>query len=76
MDKVPHDPHVAVTSLREGGAVEQGTVVVYQPGRFLAVRGTEYNEVCHTQTQVWFVQVWYDYVLLWLYVHLSFVFKR
>ena len=33
LDKVPHDPHVAVTSLRERGAVEQGTVVVYQPLR-------------------------------------------
>ena len=26
---VPHDPHVAFTSLPDGGAVEQGTVVVY-----------------------------------------------
>ena len=33
-------------------------------------------EVCHTQTQVWSVQVWYECVLLWLYVQLSFVFKR
>ena len=31
LDKVPHDPHVAVTLLRNGGAVEQGTVVVHQP---------------------------------------------
>ena len=29
MSNVPHDPHVAVTSLRDGGAVEQGSVVVY-----------------------------------------------
>ena len=29
LDKVPHNPHVAVTSLRDGGAVELGTVVVY-----------------------------------------------
>ena len=28
MSNVPHDPHVAVTSLRDGGAVEQGSVVV------------------------------------------------
>ena len=28
--KVPHDRHVAVTSLRDGGAVGQGTGVVYQ----------------------------------------------
>ena len=28
---VPHDLHVAVTSMRERGAVEQGTVVVYKP---------------------------------------------
>ena len=41
LDKVPHDPHVAVTSLREGGAVGQGTVVVYQP--LTAVRGVEYT---------------------------------
>ena len=33
LDKVPHDLHVAVTLLREGGALEQGTVVVYQPLR-------------------------------------------
>ena len=31
MSNMPHDPHVAVTSLRDGGAVEQGSVVVYQP---------------------------------------------
>ena len=43
LDKVPHDPHVAVTSLREGGAVEQGTVVVYQPLRSTAVWGAEYT---------------------------------
>ena len=29
MSNVPHDPHVAVTSLRDIGAVEQGCVVVY-----------------------------------------------
>ena len=29
MDKLPHDPQVSVTSLRDGGAVEQGIVVVY-----------------------------------------------
>ena len=28
---VPQDPHVAVTSLHDGGAVERGSVVVYQP---------------------------------------------
>ena len=43
MDKVPHDPHVAVTSLREGGAVEQGTVVVYQPSHSTAVWGAKYT---------------------------------
>ena len=31
MSTVPHDPHVAVTLLRDGGAVEQGSVAVYQP---------------------------------------------
>ena len=40
---VPHDPHVAVTSLRDGGAVEQGSVVVYQPSRSTAVWGAEYT---------------------------------
>ena len=28
---VPHDPHVAIASLRDAVAVEQGSVVVYQP---------------------------------------------
>ena len=41
LDKVPHDPHVAVTSLREGGAVQQGTVVVYQPLISTTVWGAE-----------------------------------
>ena len=36
-------PHVAVTSLREGEAVERGTVVVYQPLRSKAVWGAEYT---------------------------------
>ena len=31
MSNVPNNPHVAVTSLRDGGAVEQGSVVVHQP---------------------------------------------
>ena len=31
MSNVPHDPHVAVTPLLDGGAVEQGSLVVYQP---------------------------------------------
>ena len=39
---MPHDPHVAVTSLQEGGAVEQGTVVVYQPHGSMAVWGAEF----------------------------------
>ena len=29
LDKAPHDPHVAVASLRDGGAVAQGNLVVY-----------------------------------------------
>ena len=40
---VPHDPHVAVTSLRDGRAVEQGFVVVYQPSCSTAVWGAEYT---------------------------------
>ena len=43
LDKVPHDPHVPVISLGEGGAVEQGTVVIYQPHRSTTVRGAEYT---------------------------------
>ena len=41
--QVPHDPHVAVTLRRHGGAVEQGSVVVYQPSRSMAVWGAEYT---------------------------------
>ena len=41
--KLPHKPHVAVTSLRDGGMVEQGTVVVYRPSRSTAVWGAEYT---------------------------------
>ena len=43
MSNVLHDPHVAVTSLRDGGAVEQGSVVVYQPSCSTTVRGAEYT---------------------------------
>ena len=39
MSNVPHDPHVAVTLLRDGGAVEQGSVVVYQPSCSATVLG-------------------------------------
>ena len=40
---VPHDPHVAITSLRDGGAVEQGFVVVYQLSGSTVVWGAEYT---------------------------------
>ena len=43
MSNVPHDPHVAVTSLRDGGAVEQGSLVVYQPSCSTTVWGAEYT---------------------------------
>ena len=43
MSNVPHDPHVAVTSLRDCGAVEQGSVVVYQPSCSATVWGAEYT---------------------------------
>ena len=43
LDKVPHDPHVIVTSLRARGAVDQGTVVVYQPHGSMTVWGAEYT---------------------------------
>ena len=35
--------HVAATSLRDGGAVEQGSVVVYEPSCSTTVWGTEYT---------------------------------
>ena len=38
---VPHDPHVAITSLREGGAVEHGSVVVYEPSCSTTVWGAK-----------------------------------
>ena len=40
---MPDDPHVAVTSLRDGRAVERGSVVVYQPSHSTAVWGAEYT---------------------------------
>ena len=40
---VPHDLHVAVTWLRDGGTVEQGSVVVYHLSRSTAVWGAEYT---------------------------------
>ena len=43
MSNVPHDPHVAVTSLPDGGAVEQGSVVVYRPSCSRTVWGAEYT---------------------------------
>ena len=43
MGNVAHDPHVAVTSVRGGGAMEQASVVVYQPSRSTAVGGAEYT---------------------------------
>ena len=43
LDKVPHDPHVAATSLREDGVGEQGMPVVYQPHRSMTMWGAEYT---------------------------------
>ena len=44
ISNVPHDPHVAVTSFRDGGALEQGSVVVYQPSCSATVlRGGVYH---------------------------------
>ena len=43
MSNVPHDPHVAVTLLRDGGAVERGSMVVYQPSCSTMVWGAEYT---------------------------------
>ena len=44
LDNVPHDPHVAVTSLhrcKKSGAGEQGKVLVYQPHGSMTVWGAE-----------------------------------
>ena len=41
MVNVPDDPHVAITSLHAGGAVQQGSVLVYQPTHSTAVWGAE-----------------------------------
>ena len=43
MSNVPHDSQVAVRSLRDGGAVEQGSLVVYQPSGSTTVWGAEYT---------------------------------
>ena len=43
MANVPHDPNVAITSLRDGGSVEHGSVVVSQPSSSTAVWGAEYT---------------------------------
>ena len=42
MSKGQNHPHVAVTSLRDGRAVEQGSVVVYQPSCSTTEWGAEY----------------------------------
>ena len=39
LDNVPRDPHVAVTSLHEGGAVEQETIMAYKPHGSMMVWG-------------------------------------
>ena len=41
MDKVPTDQHIAVTSVRDGGVVEQGTTVVYHAIRSMALWGAQ-----------------------------------
>ena len=43
MDKVPHDPHAAVTCVCDGWAEEQGTVVVYRLPRSTALWRAEYT---------------------------------
>ena len=44
MKSVPHDRHVTVTPVTHGGAVERGTVVMYQPQRVDSRMG---RGVCH-----------------------------
>ena len=53
LDTVPYDAHVAVTSLRESGAVEQGTVVVYQLHRYMTVWGPEYTTALDAIRSIW-----------------------
>ena len=48
MSNVPHHLRVAVTSLCDGGAVEQGSVVVYQPSCSTTVWGAEYTTALDT----------------------------
>ena len=43
MSNVPHDPPVAVTSLRDGGALEHGSAVVYKPSCSTTVWVAEYT---------------------------------
>ena len=45
---MPRGPHVAVTSLREGGAEQHGTVVVCQPHSSTTMWGAEYTTVLDT----------------------------
>ena len=54
MSNVPHHPHVAVTSLRDGGAVEQGSVVVYKPSCSATVLGGGvYHRPGRHQVSLW-----------------------
>ena len=52
MANVPHNPHVAFTSLPDGGAVEQGSVVVYQPFRSTTLWGAEYTTALNAMKSV------------------------
>ena len=53
MANVRHDPHVAVTSLRNGGTVEQGSVVVYEPSYSTTVWGAEYTTALDALQSIW-----------------------
>ena len=71
MSNVPHDPHVAVTSLRDGGAVEQGSEVVYQPSCSTTVWGVEYTtaldaikSICGSDLATWVHAVYQPKVVL------------
>ena len=69
---VPHDPHVASTSLRGGGAVEQGPVVVYQPSRSTAVWGAEYTTALHAIKSISGCDVsWRPHAVYWPTASLS-----
>ena len=48
MERVMQNSHMVVTFLHHGGAIEHGTVVVYQPHGSIVVWAAEYTRALHT----------------------------